>query len=279
MDGSTRAFKPEAVRRPVVHHPIATVSPRPNDGSQPREHREHENEENAGDERGQRNTDEGYGHQNVGEHAAALERRVDPQWNADHQREEGSGKRQLERGRQALDDHGRNRPLLAQALPEVSLRRAPEEVRVLQVEGLIEAKEMSDTFALLGGGVLPEHEHDGIADEAKQREGDEPHDEHDQHGLKDSAGDEGNHGMPAARKKSRQSGGSEPVGYHRGLHGLIASMQTLGSPWPSAQSKRWFSCCGLWSTLSWQRTTSIDSKRQGGTEAARAEGRDGQTAK
>ncbi len=33
--GRMRDFKPEAVSKPVVHQPIATVSPRPKEGSQP----------------------------------------------------------------------------------------------------------------------------------------------------------------------------------------------------------------------------------------------------
>ena len=35
IDGRIRDFSPEAVSSPVVHQPIATVSPRPNEGSQP----------------------------------------------------------------------------------------------------------------------------------------------------------------------------------------------------------------------------------------------------
>jgi hypothetical protein len=35
ITGRISAFNPDLVRSPVVHHPSATVSPRPNDGSQP----------------------------------------------------------------------------------------------------------------------------------------------------------------------------------------------------------------------------------------------------
>ena len=35
IDGRISALRPETVSRPVVHQPIATVSPRPKEGSQP----------------------------------------------------------------------------------------------------------------------------------------------------------------------------------------------------------------------------------------------------
>ena len=35
IEGMISAFHPEAVSRPVVHQPIFTTSPRPNEGSQP----------------------------------------------------------------------------------------------------------------------------------------------------------------------------------------------------------------------------------------------------
>jgi hypothetical protein len=35
IEGRMSAFRPEGVRKPVDHQPIATVSPRPKDGSQP----------------------------------------------------------------------------------------------------------------------------------------------------------------------------------------------------------------------------------------------------
>ena len=35
IEGMISAFKPDSVRRPVVHQPICTTSPRPNEGSQP----------------------------------------------------------------------------------------------------------------------------------------------------------------------------------------------------------------------------------------------------
>ena len=35
IEGMISAFNPEIVSRPVVHQPIRTTSPRPNDGSQP----------------------------------------------------------------------------------------------------------------------------------------------------------------------------------------------------------------------------------------------------
>ena len=34
IDGRISALRPEMVRKPVVHQPICTVSPRPKDGSQ-----------------------------------------------------------------------------------------------------------------------------------------------------------------------------------------------------------------------------------------------------
>ena len=35
IDGMISALRPETVSSPVVHQPIRTTSPRPNDGSQP----------------------------------------------------------------------------------------------------------------------------------------------------------------------------------------------------------------------------------------------------
>ena len=52
--GRISAFSPLVVRRPVVHQPSATVSPRPNDGSQPSMHREDQDQQDADQERRQR---------------------------------------------------------------------------------------------------------------------------------------------------------------------------------------------------------------------------------
>ncbi len=92
-----------------------------------------------------------------------------------------------------------DRTLFPQALPEVTPRRASEEVGVLHVEGLIEPEQMGDPLSILGRGVLPEHEHDRITDEPKEREGNQPDYEHDQHGLEEPADNERGHRRPMER--------------------------------------------------------------------------------
>jgi len=58
---------------------------------------------------------------------------------------------------------------------------------------------LGDALALLGRRVLAEHEQHRIADEAKQREGDQPDREHHEDRLGEAPEDIGEHGWATSR--------------------------------------------------------------------------------
>ena len=87
----------------------------------------------------------------------------------------------------------RHRLDLAQAQPEISLQRAADEVRILDVKRLIQPQQFRYADAVFRRRVLAEHEQHRIADESEERERDEADRQHYQHGLGNPTQNEGKH--------------------------------------------------------------------------------------
>ena len=103
--------------------------------------------------------------------------------------------RQLQRGRQALDDQRRDLAALTQAQAKVTLQRIADEVRKLQRKGLVQAQFGTQGHALLRRGVLAQHAGHRVAHVLEQHEGDEGHRQHHHEGLGKTAQDEGEHAV------------------------------------------------------------------------------------
>ena len=73
------------------------------------------------------------------------------------------------------------------------MQRVLHERRVLHVERPVEAELARDPLAILGRRVLAEHEDHRVADETKQRKGDEADGEHHQDRLSEPPQDERRH--------------------------------------------------------------------------------------
>ena len=124
----------------------------------------------------------------------APQRRVDAQRDADDQREQRGGERQLERRRQPLLEQRGHRPALPQRQAEFALHGVADETAELHVRRLVEPELRAQPRAVLGRRVLPDHEADRVAGEVEQPERDERDHRHDGDGLQDAAEDEGEQG-------------------------------------------------------------------------------------
>ncbi len=76
---------------------------------------------------------------------------------------------------------------------EVQLRRVGDEAAELHRDGIIEAKLLAQLQSIVEGGVLADHLIDGIADVAKQHEGQQRHGQHDHERLEKPADGESEH--------------------------------------------------------------------------------------
>ena len=90
---------------------------------------------------------------------------------------------------------------LAQRQAELAVHRVADEAGELHVERLVEAELAAQPRAVLDGGVLPDHELHGIAGEIEEAEGDERHDQHHEGGLQQPAEDEGEQGGGKSYKR------------------------------------------------------------------------------
>ena len=192
--GRISAFRPLLVRSPVVHQPSATVSPRPNDGSQPRSTAKTRISRMPIRNVGRLTPTSEAASSRCESHVSRLQRRVDAERDADDEREQRGGNRQLERGRQALLEQRRHRTSLPQRPPEIAVRRVADEARELHGERLVEAELGAKPRLLLERRVLADHERDRVAGEVEQTERDERHDRHHGERLQDAAKDEGDQG-------------------------------------------------------------------------------------
>ena len=103
MDGRISAFNPEAVRKPVDHQPIETVSPRPNAGSHPKLTGKMKIRMIPIRKRRERHPDQRTGQQQMADPRRPVETRVDPHGQPDRKCEHPRAKDQLERGRKPFD--------------------------------------------------------------------------------------------------------------------------------------------------------------------------------
>ena len=173
IDGRISDFHPLSVRSPVVHHPIATVSPRPKLGSQP---------SCTANTRISRMPMRKVGRLTPTSDAASSacartlspsQRRVDAGGDPDDQRDQRGGDRQLERGRQALAQQRRHLAALPQRDAEVALRGVLDEAGELDVERPVEPELRAQAHALFRRRVLPQHERDRVAGVVEERERDQ----------------------------------------------------------------------------------------------------------
>jgi hypothetical protein len=138
--GRISALSPLFVRRPVVHQPRRNGLASPERGQPPEQNREHEDQQDADQERRQADADQRGRQQQLREPARASQRRVDAERDADAKREDRGGRGELDRRRQPLLEQRRHRPALPQRNAELALRRVADEARELHDRRLIEAK-------------------------------------------------------------------------------------------------------------------------------------------
>ena len=113
--------------------------------------------------------------------------------------EEQRGHRQLQRRRPGVGQLGGHRTVLLDRAPEVAARDAADVVEVADEEGLVEAEVLAQPGHRVLGGVLAEHERDGVAGQQIDGEHDhEHHAEQDGHGEEEAADDERQHPPPPA---------------------------------------------------------------------------------
>ena len=156
--------------------------------------REHQDQQNADQERRQRHTEQREGHEHLAQEVAALERRVDPHRHPDQQGQRGGHQRQLEGGGKAFAQQARHLGTQTQAQPEFTLHRIGEEMPELHDKGLVQPQIGAQGRTLSGRGVLAEQEHHRIPDVLEQQERHKGDRHHDQDGLNQAAEKEGTHG-------------------------------------------------------------------------------------
>ena len=130
-------------------------------------HREHQDQQDADEESRQRHAQQRAGQQQLRQHAVALERGIHAQRHADHQRQHRRDQRQFQRGRQARLQQRGHGFALAQGDAEIALRGVGDEVAELDDGGLVQAQALTQLDAFGVGGVLAQHDGDGIADVLK----------------------------------------------------------------------------------------------------------------
>ncbi|CFN63945.1 Uncharacterised protein [Bordetella pertussis] len=124
----------------------------------------------------------------------AAQRRVHAQRQADDQRENRRHQRQLQRGGQAGLDQAGDLLALAQRNAEIALQGVADEAGELDRRRVVQAEALAQLDPLGVGGVLPQHDGDGIADVLEKHESQQGDGEHDRRGLQDAAQNECKHG-------------------------------------------------------------------------------------
>ena len=153
---------------------------------------EHQDQQDADQEGGERHADQAEHHEQAGRHAAA-DAGIDAHRHAHQQRERGGGGGQFQGRGNALRQEVRDRPGQAVADAELPMQRGPHELGVLHEERLVEAELLHQRDPLRLRVVGAEHDGDGVAHEGEHGEGDQADDEDDGDGLQDAGGDEGGH--------------------------------------------------------------------------------------
>ncbi len=118
---------------------------------------------------------------------------IDAHRHADQQGEQRGADRELDGGRQALQDHAVDRLGGAVAQAEPAARGVADEMQELDRCRIVQAELLAQRLALDGRRVLADHAVDRIADVAEQEEGHEAHRQQHGDGLDQSAQDESEH--------------------------------------------------------------------------------------
>ncbi len=156
---------------------------------------EDQDQQDADQERRQADADERGRQQELREPSGPSQRGVDAERNADRERQDRGGRRELEGGGKPLLEQRRHRAALPQRPAEIALHRVADEPGELHDERLVEAELRAKARLVLDGRVLADHEVDRVAGEIEEPERDERDHRHDGGRLQHAAKDEGEHGV------------------------------------------------------------------------------------
>ena len=165
-------MRPEVVSRPVRQKPMRAALRRDRRRQHANDHGEDVDQQDADQERRQRNADQRYGEEDLRQPAVAVDAGVDAHRDAERDGEQGGREGKLEGGWRALGDDGRDRLLHLIGDAEFEARRVGHEAAELDDDRVVEAQLQPQPLPVLQRGVLPHHLVDGVADEAEQHEGD-----------------------------------------------------------------------------------------------------------
>ena len=153
----------------------------------------HQDQQDPDQEGRQRNAQQRQRHEQLAGESTAFERRVDAHRNPNGQGQKGSYQRQLQRRREPFSNQPGYLGTLAQTQTKLTLCRIHQKMPELDEKRAVQPQVLAQLANLLGGGILPQQEHDGISHILKQHEGDEGHGDHHDHCLDQAAQYKGEH--------------------------------------------------------------------------------------
>ncbi len=157
-------------------------------GRQPAQrHRKQIDQQDADQERRQRNADQRHRLEQFCDHGIAPQRRIDPEQDAEHHGEHGGAGGELQRRRHPLDQEVRDRLAELIGHAELELHCVADITQELHDHGVVEAQRLADLRALRGGGVQRHHLAHRIAGKAEHRERNDADGEQHPHGLQCAA--------------------------------------------------------------------------------------------
>ena len=198
-------------------------------GEPAEQHGEHQDQQDADQEGGQRHAQQGDRQEHLAQEAAAPQRRIHAHGNADQQRQRARrpgpvpawpGKRSPIR-RETLAPWRRLRP----NSPCAALTRKCQNCTKKGWSSPRSARSCAD---LVGFGVLPEQEDHRVADILEQQERDERDCDHDDHSLEQAAQDKGEHRIARRRSADASRARAAPTqGFPSGLNNARRPSQTV----------------------------------------------------
>ncbi len=163
------------------------------------DHGKQQDQQDADQERRQRHAEQRAHHHQLRHQAATAQCRIDTHRDAEQQGDDGRGDRQLQRGRQALDDQRRDFAALTQAEAEFALHGIADKTSKLDRERPVEPEIGAQLGALIRRRILTEQIGDRIAHILEQHECDERHRQHHDDRLHEATQNEGEHEPSTAR--------------------------------------------------------------------------------
>ena len=137
------------------------------------------------------------------EEAAAIERRNHAKRNADQHGKQQRPGDDRQRVRQTGKENVDRRLAHAQRCAEIALQRAADECDVLRKERAVEAQRLDQARAVLGSGILRQHQVDRIAGEPAEKEHDCRHQDEEHEALQQSTRDEAAHQRVSSERLHR----------------------------------------------------------------------------